>query len=193
MPTCGRGCGFESLIQVVALHEKTCFTPRTLDRLREIGGVTEGPDDCWLWRNPRTGKISERYGRVAGDLVHRLAYEIATGERVRLPKMVCHTCDVHACFNPAHLFAGTQTDNMRDMGEKGRGAGGRPEMREMSRRTAKKTWETASPEVRAARIAAAAANMRNGQAQSNHVRWHVRRGVISETCSLCAVPAERNE
>lgn len=48
---------------------------------------------------------------------NRLVFEHFNGPTDLL---VLHTCDYPRCFEPSHLFAGTQSDNMKDMTSKGR-------------------------------------------------------------------------
>ena len=85
---------------------------------------TPSEGGCLLW----TGCIN-RYGygqiSVGGKkvLTHRLAWSVAKGP---IPEglHVLHRCDTPACTNPAHLFLGTNADNMADKVAKGRSSSG---------------------------------------------------------------------
>jgi hypothetical protein len=97
-----------------------------LDRFRR--GLRAGaPSACWLWGR-RTDGRGKGHVRIADDAggriyVHRLAYELAHGA-IPAGLDVLHHCDVPRCCNPAHLFLGTQADNMADKVRKGRQARG---------------------------------------------------------------------
>ncbi len=56
-------------------------------------------------------------------MAHRAAWEYTRGP-VPAGLFVLHRCDNPPCCNPAHLFLGTQADNMADMQAKGRQAKG---------------------------------------------------------------------
>lgn len=88
--------------------------------------VEGAPDECWLWMGSRNLGLSNSHGRLKGEggksnvLAHRVAYELHHGLTVPPDVQVLHTCDVPHCVNPAHLFLGTQPDNVADMHMKGR-------------------------------------------------------------------------
>lgn len=76
---------------------------------------------CWLWLG---GWDYQGYGKVnkSGKSVtkaHRLFYTHHVGE-VPDGLVLCHKCDTPACCNPAHMFVGTQADNIADAKRKGR-------------------------------------------------------------------------
>lgn len=58
-------------------------------------------------------------GGAQPTYAHRVAW-ILTHGAIPPGMDVLHHCDNPPCVNPAHLFTGTHTDNMRDMFAKGR-------------------------------------------------------------------------
>lgn len=71
-----------------------------------------------------TGSKNEYgYGRIHKDkklvFVHREVYEKVHGYILK-GMVVMHSCDNPACINPEHLSANYQSENIKDMIEKGR-------------------------------------------------------------------------
>ena len=86
--------------------------------------MPEPVSGCWLWMGAPCGrKKNQQYGlfRIHGIQLraHRVAWMLYRGP---IPDglEVLHHCDVQACVNPAHLFLGTNLDNVADRVKKGR-------------------------------------------------------------------------
>lgn len=83
--------------------------------------VVKTENGCWEWqgRKNANGYGIFTVGHTEKVLAHRMAWKLAYGY---MPELHClHKCDNPGCVNPEHLFLGTQSDNMRDMWDKGRG------------------------------------------------------------------------
>lgn len=93
----------------------------TIERF-ESKFVPEPNSGCWLW-----SAMADRdgYGRFHADGkmvgAHRFSFEVYVGP-IPGDLHVLHRCDEPSCVNPAHLFLGTNADNVADRDAKGRQA-----------------------------------------------------------------------
>lgn len=102
-------------------NEQTQLEARLLAnrRIADCGYLTS----CWVWTRSCRKK---GYGQTSIDkghrnvAVHRVAAWLWLGFDLASSLKVLHRCDNPPCFNPEHLFIGTNADNTADMVAKGR-------------------------------------------------------------------------
>lgn len=88
--------------------------------------VIKSDAECWLWTGASNAGC---YGRVRlprqkrSDFAHRVAYQLKNGP-IPEDRIICHRCGNSLCVNPAHLYAGTASENNMDRIRHGRQSGG---------------------------------------------------------------------
>lgn len=86
---------------------------------------------CRLWSGLTNGRGYGTYykrgsakrgvrGSHKNIAVHREALEQKLGRPLRKGYSALHHCDNRACYEPEHLYEGTQAENLRDMASRGR-------------------------------------------------------------------------
>lgn len=94
-------------------------------------------ENCWNWL---ASLDKDGYGKIKflgkNRRAHRMAWILING---KIPKglYVLHKCDRPSCVNPAHLFLGTNEDNMKDMIKKDRSSRNVGELNPMTKFTKK--------------------------------------------------------
>lgn len=85
-----------------------------------------GPNECWPWK-AAARKPNEGYGAFYLDGRHQPASRVAaqlSGTNFGPGQQALHRCDNPSCCNPAHIFAGTNLENVADKVAKNRHAAG---------------------------------------------------------------------
>lgn len=141
-----------------------------VDRL--LSRIKVNANGCFEWQGARC----VGYGRLrmGKDIVgaHRVSYETFRGP-IPAGLFVCHHCDNPACINPAHLFLGTNSDNMQDAIRKGR----------IVRKPARPAPARKNPKLTAAQVIAIKEGWRSGRRQRDMApEYGVTPGNISMIC-----------
>lgn len=94
------------------------YYPSFEEMARRLKGRGHRCGECLIWdgkaRVP-SGHVQVRVGGRHGRslLVHRMAFEVAHGRRIKPGLVINHKCGNPACFEPSHLEEVTPTENMQ--------------------------------------------------------------------------------
>lgn len=111
----------ERLVDELAAKHPLRQSVGPLDETANWEDALKALGPCMIWfgfkrKNNGYGVLNTESGPV---YPHRYAYQYAFGS-IPDGRRICHHCDNPPCFNPEHLFPGTQSQNLADMRRKGR-------------------------------------------------------------------------
>lgn len=105
-----------NLVDFSVIYKGQTRDERFFSRVNKLGD-----EDCWEWlgRKDKDGYGIFTIGHKTEYPAHRVSW-VLYGNRIADDMQILHKCDNPSCVNPAHLFIGTQLDNIRDMQNKNR-------------------------------------------------------------------------
>lgn len=202
-------CGKSSNPGAMKKHEQFCVLQQNLsvENLLTYGNVRDTDSSlCWEWNRDTRSKD---YAHTPWGRANRAMYRAVFGDFDE-SMFICHSCDNPACVNPAHLFLGTQVDNMLDMRTKSRASRARKNppkgddhwLRKQPERAADvmKNVRASMTEESLEKISAAntgrihtelaRANMSAGAQKRDkwpalHARHHTKSGKFNQECTIC--------
>lgn len=99
------------------------LTDITRAKLKAAGITTRRQKPCLcMVKHLRPDGYARMRNGIASEYVHRMSYRIHKG-LVPAGLDVLHHCDTTSCWEPSHLWTGTQGDNNRDCHAKGQTRG----------------------------------------------------------------------
>ena len=110
------------------IHNSTQMPPLRSTIPERFWSKTNKTDGCWNW----TASVDRKHGYGWFSVNRRMMKAqrvvwILTHGNIPSELHVLHRCDNRRCANPAHLFLGTNGDNIADRMSKGRKSGARGE------------------------------------------------------------------
>lgn len=96
------------------------WNPEEIFEKLKARSIVSGVNNCWVWQ----GYLDkDGYGRIkiSGKIYgnHRLSAWISLGLDLESEEQVNHICNNPACWNPAHIYIGDRSQNMKDAVEAG--------------------------------------------------------------------------
>lgn len=89
------------------------------DQIDLFWSRVEKGNGCWEWRGGRNGHgYGGMYFNGRVQHAHRVSWQIVNGPIPRW-QWILHSCDNKGCVNPAHLDAGTASENLRQAIDRG--------------------------------------------------------------------------
>jgi hypothetical protein len=91
------------------------MTDLELHDLFAKSGKVDLKTGCWLWTGGHNGAgYGFAWVNDKSIKVSRLSAYLYLGFDLSSSKLICHKCNNKNCFNPEHLYIGTDSDNKHD-------------------------------------------------------------------------------